>query len=235
MDAPLLNRQDAGQKLAQKLLNEQKYPPNIVLGLPRGGIPVASEIAQKLQLPLNLCLAKKLGSPKNPEVAIGAIADNNVIIADKNFLQQRQISEQFLSDTIEAQRKKLIQYELLSQQAHDLLAQNRFSFNDRLKDSTVILVDDGIATGLTLQAGIATLQHYQVKNIIVAVPVIARDLLPIIQSQVTQLVYLIAPKKLNSVSFWYRDFAQVTNEEVFELLQKTNNDYAANNPLSYQL
>lgn len=228
MDAPLLNRQDAGEKLAQKLLDEGQYAPEIILGLPRGGIPVAAVIARKLQLPLNLCLAKKLGSPKNPEVAIGAIADNNVIIADKNLLQQRKISEGFLLDTIEVQRKKLTQYELLSQQAHHLVTQNRFSFNEQLEDSTVILVDDGVATGLTLQAAITTLQRYRVKNIIVAVPVIARDLLPIIQSQVTQLVYLIAPKNFHSVSIWYRDFAQVTDEEVFEELQRTNNDYMRN-------
>lgn len=228
MDAPLLNRQDAGQKLAQKLLDNRQYTPNIVLGLPRGGVPVASVIAQRLQLPLNLCLAKKLGSPKNPEVAIGAIADNDVIIADKNLLQQQQISNRFLADTIEAQRKKLTQYELLSQQAHHLLTQDRLTFNEQLKDSTVILVDDGVATGLTLQAGIATLQHYQVKNIIIAVPVIARDLLPKIQTQVTQLVYLIAPKNFNSVSTWYRDFAQVTDKQVIELLQKTNHDYVTN-------
>ena len=225
VNAPLLNRQDAGQKLAQKLLDERQYPPDIILGLPRGGVPVAAVIARELQLPLNLCLAKKLGSPKNPELAIGAIADNNVIIADKNLLQKQKISEGFLLDTIEVQRKKLIQYELLSQQAHHLVTQERFSFEQQLEDSTVILVDDGVATGLTLQAAIATLQRYQVKNIIVAVPVIARDLVPIIQSQVTQLVYSIAPKNFNSVSSWYRDFAQVTDEEVSELLQKTNNDY----------
>ena len=228
MDAPLLNRQDAGEKLAQKLLDEGEYAPNIVLGLPRGGIPVAAVIARELQLPLNLCLAKKLGSPKNPEVAIGAIANNNVIIADKNLLQRQKISEGFLSDTIEVQRKKLIQYELLSQQVHHLVTQDRFSFEEQLEDSTVILVDDGVATGLTLQAAIATLQRYQVKNIIVAVPVIARDLVPIIQSQVTQLVYSIAPKNFNSVSSWYRDFAQVTDEEVIELLQKINHDYVTN-------
>lgn len=222
MNAPLLNRQDAGEKLVQKLLNYRQYTPNIVLGLPRGGIPVAAVIARKLQLPLNFCLAKKIGSPKNPEVAIGAIADNNVLIADKNLLQRLKISEQFLLETIEVQRKKLIQYELLSQQGHHLATQDRYSFNEQLEDSTVILVDDGVATGLTLSAAITALQRYHVKNIIVAVPVIARDLLPIIQSQVSELVYLIAPKNFTSVSSWYRDFAQVTDEEVSELLHTTN-------------
>lgn len=228
MNAPLLDRYDAGQKLAQKLLEARQDAPSIVLGLPRGGIPVAAEIARQLQLPLNLCLAKKLGSPKNPEFAIGAIANNNTLVVDKNLLKQQQISNRFLTATIEAQRKKLDRYELLSQQTHQLVTQNRLSFRDRLKNSTVILVDDGVATGLTLQAAIATLKHYRVKNIIIAVPVIAPDLVSTIQSEVTKLVYLIAPKNFNAVSFWYRDFTQVTDREVFELLQKTNQDYITN-------
>lgn len=224
MDDKILNRDDAGQKLAAKLLEYQQHPQGMVLGLPRGGIPVASVIAQKLQLPLDICLAKKLGSPDNPEVAIGAIAkgaasltaSNDIILVDRNFLKQQQISDKLLSVIVQTQKQKLANYQLLSQQIHNLSDKQQYELNN----STVILVDDGVATGLTLQAGIATLEQYQVKDIIVAVPIIARNLVDTIAKQVTKLVYLIAPEDLNAVSFWYREFPQVTDREVIDLLLK---------------
>jgi putative phosphoribosyl transferase len=222
VDTVLLNRDDAGYKLAQKLLDYEQAPEGIVLGLPRGGIPVASVIAQKLQLPLDICLAKKLGSPDNPEVAIGAIASNDIILVDRDFLQQP-VSEKFLSVAVKTQKQKLAKYQILSEQIHDLAKKRNYCQKYELDNSTVILVDDGVATGLTLQAGIATLKQHQVKDIIVAVPIIARDLVDTIANQVTKLVYLIAPQNLNAVSFWYQEFPQISEQEVINLLLKENN------------
>lgn len=232
MNTRLLNRYDAGYQLAEKLLEYKECPNGIVLGLPRGGIAIASVIAQKLQLPLDICLAKKLGSPQNPEVAIGAIAKgvasvesaslsmrksnsntNDIVLVEQYFLDQP-ISDSFLSVAIAHQKEKLAKYQAISQQINKLTQNPQYE----LKNCTVILVDDGVATGLTLQAGIATLKQHQVKDIIVAVPVIAQDLIETIANKVTQLVYLIAPKNLNAVSFWYQEFSQVSDQEMVTLL-----------------
>jgi putative phosphoribosyl transferase len=229
VDFVLLNRDDAGYKLAQKLLDYEQHPRGIVLGLPRGGIPVASIIAQKLQLPLDICFAKKLGSPDNPEVAIGAIAKSansltakdDIVLVDRDFLQQP-VSERFLAVAVQTQKQKLARYQVLSQQIHNLSNKCNYCQKYALEDSTVILVDDGVATGLTLQAGIATLKQNQVREIVVAVPIIAKDLVEVIADGVTKLIYLMAPQNLNAVSFWYQEFSQVTDREVISLLLKNS-------------
>jgi putative phosphoribosyl transferase len=229
VDSVILNRDDAGYKLAQQLLEYEQHPKGIVLGLPRGGIPVASIVAKKLQLPLDICFAKKLGSPDNPEIAIGAIAksttsltaNNDIVLVERDFLEQP-VSEKFLAVAVKIQKQKLAKYQVLSQQIHNLSKKHDYCQKYDLKDSTVILVDDGVATGLTLQAGIATLKQNQVKEIIVAVPIIAKDLVKVIADRVTKLTYLIAPQHLNAVSFWYREFPQVTDREVINLLLESS-------------
>lgn len=205
----LQNRNEAGSLLALKLKKYHQHPNGLVLGLPRGGVPVAYKIAKSLKLPLDICLVRKLGVPGKSELAMGAIALGNIRVFNENIINSLNIS----SDAIE----KVIEKEQIELARREKIYRGNRPF-PIIKNRILILVDDGIATGATLKAAIMILKQQQPDKIIVAVPIIPSQIIAEIKLQIDSLVYLIKPHNLQSISLWYDDFRQTSDEEVCQLL-----------------
>lgn len=210
----LINRRDAGQKLAAKLLDYKNNSNAIVLALPRGGVPVAFEIARSLNLPLDVCLVRKLGSPGNPELAMGAIALDRSLILHQDWLEQHKITQAQLDQVVEQEQQELARRDRLYRQSPQ---------PPSLHERQVILVDDGIATGATIRAAIGLIRQQQPQSITVAVPVLPSELVKQLGDEVDRLVYLFAPMVFSSISLWYEDFSQTSDQEVRRLLQLDQN------------
>ncbi|MEM7595202.1 MAG: phosphoribosyltransferase family protein [Cyanobacteria bacterium P01_A01_bin.83] len=216
MNAVFTSRRDAGQKLAQQLTACTKYPDAVVLALPRGGVPVAYEIATNLDLPLDVCLVKKLSLPKAPETAIGAVVEDALIhdysgkltIIDQDYDPNN-------SSEIEA---------IAAQARAELRWQDRCYRNYRpilqVKGKVVIIVDDGLATGLTMQAAIKALRQLQPQKIVVAIPIASSKAIARLRSLVDKIICLFIPNSLGAVGFWYEDFTQISDREVCDLLSQ---------------
>lgn len=210
------NRTEAGRLLASKLKEYANRPDTLVLGLPRGGVPVAFEVAKALNLPLDICIVRKLGVPGHKELAMGAIASGGVRVLNYDVVSWLGIS----SKTID---------EVAARELRELQRRDRAYRGDRppldVRDRTVILVDDGIATGSTMRAAITVLKSQQPQQLIVAVPVAPLETCNEIQAEVDKLVCLMTPEPFYAIGLWYEDFAQTTDEEVRELLaeQSTSN------------
>ncbi|MFA5187981.1 MAG: phosphoribosyltransferase [Patescibacteria group bacterium] len=208
------NRQEAGQKLAKKLQEFKNQKNVLVLALPRGGVITAFEVAKELNLPLDLIVTRKIGAPDNEEYAIGAITETGEGIFNQEAIKSLNISPEYLAKKVTAEKMEAIRrlktYRL-----------NRPALN--LKNMTVIIVDDGLATGLTMRAAIKSVREKAAKKIIVAVPVSAQDTLKLIQKEVPNVIYLDAPLFFGAVGAFYQDFGQTTDEEVIELMKKSKN------------
>lgn len=255
MNTVFSNRGDAGQKLAQRLLYYTNNLEVIVLGLARGGVPVAYEIAKKLNLPLDVCLVKKLGLPSSPETAMGAISlytqrdappgaisegvsfrnplgrhgltDGKDVLLD-NYREDITIIDQ---DTAKINRlqSKQIQAIAAKKKAELRWRESRYR-NSRpmlqIYNRTVILVDDGMATGLTMHAAIEVLSQHQPAEIIIAIPVASGQAIAKVEHLVDDIICLVIPHSLGAVGFWYEDFSQTTDLEVCNLLaQQTDQDF----------
>lgn len=219
MNAVFTNRRDAGQKLAVELLDYANQPQSIVLGLPRGGVPVAYEIAKKLHLPLDVCLVRKLSSPEDPEVAMGAVAENSLIhdydghitILDQEQVQASGLESQEVQ-AIAAQEKAELRWRESCYRHYRPMV----SVDHR----NVIIVDDGMATGLTMHAAVEALQQQQPTAIMVAIPVASPMAIAKIKNLVDNYICLFVPHSLGAVGFWYEDFRQITDQEVCTLLSR---------------
>lgn len=207
----LKNRTQAGQLLASHLKEYANRPDVLVLGLPRGGVPVAFEVAKALNLPLDICLVRKLGTPGQKELAMGAIALGDIIVINKEVVQYRRISQGAIAAIAQKERQEL--------ERRDRLYRGSRPFPD-VRSQTILLVDDGIATGSTILAAISALEQQQPKSIVVAVPVAQSKICQQLASKVERVVCPIAPDSLDSISLWYQDFSQTTDEEVSELLAR---------------
>ena len=208
------DRQEAGRKLISKLQQYKDRADVIVLGLPRGGIVTAFEIAQGLNLPLDLIVTRKIGAPDNPEFAIGAITEDGEGIFDAVTISTYRISRQYIDEEIKKEKKE-------AERRLKVYRENRPPLN--LQDKTVILVDDGVATGATLRAAIRSAKIKNAKKIVVAVPVIARDILEKIKTEVDEMVYLDTPLFFSAIGSFYEVFAQTEDEEVIALMKKAKN------------
>lgn len=203
----LKNRKEAGLLLSEKLKKYQDSD-SIILAVPRGGVPVGFEIAQKLHLPLDIILSKKIPHPLNKEFAIGAISLDSIIV-DENL----NIPNHYIKDEIDRLRKLLkVNYEryMGKRKPLDIVGKN------------VIVVDDGIATGNTLLASIEMLRKKNPKKIIVAVPVIPYDRVNTFEQKADEFIYLIASKYFQAVGQFYEQFDQVDDEVVISLLREAD-------------
>jgi len=204
------NRRDAGQKLAQAL-TKYKNEDVVVLGIPRGGVVVAAEVAESLNAPLDVIIPRKIGAPHNPEVAIGAVSQDGTVIKDDAMVQLLGISE----SQITAMAGK-VSGEIARRV--DTYRGGRPGVD--LTDKSVIVVDDGIATGFTVQAALKSVRSMNPRRLVLAVPVAPRDTVGILQEMVDELVCLQSPELFYAVGQFYMDFDQTTDDEVIKLLSK---------------
>jgi putative phosphoribosyl transferase len=209
------NRTEAGKLLASKLTQYANHPDVLVLGLPRGGVPIAFEVAKALNAPLDIWLVRKLGVPGQKELAMGAIATGGIQVLNEDLLDWLRIPGQTITRVAE-------------QEFQELQRRDRLYRGDRplpnIRDRIVILIDDGLATGSTMRAVIVALKHQQPQRIIIAVPVAPLDTCDRLRSEVDELVCLMTPKHFAGIGQWYEDFTQTTDEQVCELLNATTND-----------
>jgi putative phosphoribosyl transferase len=206
------NRTEAGQLLAQNLIEYANRSDVLVLGLPRGGVPVAYEIAQALKVPLDICLVRKLGVPGQEELAMGAIAPDGVMVLNNEILQSLNISRETILEVAAAEKLELERRDFVYRRDRPL---------PEVQGRTVLLVDDGIATSSTLRAAIETLKHRQPESIVVAVPIAPPSICDALKTIVDKVVCLVTPESLQSIGMWYRDFSQTTDEEVCRLLEQS--------------
>jgi putative phosphoribosyl transferase len=203
------NRSDAGKRLAAKLHVYANRPDVVILGLPRGGIPVAFEVARKLQLPLDVFVVRKLGVPGHEELAMGAIASGGVRVLNENIVQSLNISDEVIESVARKQGEELKRRE-------QLYRGNRPDVD--VRDLTVILIDDGLATGATMRAAVQALRRQNPVSIIVAVPAAAPEACEELGEEADDIVCAITPDPFFSVGSWYEDFSQTTDEEVRQFL-----------------
>ncbi len=209
MDRVYRDRAQAGQLLGVAVKARFGATPALVLGLPRGGVPVAAAVARALGAPLDVIVVRKVGVPTRPELAMGAVAPGGVTIRNDDVLAQLpQAAAQF--DVVASrERVEVARRERAYRGARPPLA---------LNDSTAILVDDGVATGATVRAAIAAARQLGAAHVVVAVPVASIQALAMLQAEADDVVCLEAPSQFIAVGQWYLDFPQVTDDEVRELL-----------------
>ncbi|MGB8711666.1 MAG: phosphoribosyltransferase [Onishia taeanensis] len=204
------DRQDAGWQLATAL---RDYRQPLVLGLPRGGVPVAFEVAQALGGELDVLVVRKLGVPWQPELAMGAIASNGICILNHALIARLGVSQERLNAIIADETRELKRREL-AYRGHRPLP--------RITGRSVIVVDDGLATGATMQAAVEALREDAPGELVVAVPVAAADSLAEIATLADRVVCLHAPHAFMSVGQWYQTFGQTSDEEVIALLARAS-------------
>jgi putative phosphoribosyl transferase len=211
MSARFENREEAGRILAAKLMIYANRPETIVLALPRGGVPIGYEIARALNLPLDVMIVRKLGVPGHEELAMGAIASGGVRVLNRSVIESLRIPP----DSLEAVEKREA-LELMRREA--TYRGNRHPVS--LKGKTIILVDDGVATGSTMRVAISALREQRVGRIILATPVAPPTVRWEMEALVEDFVALVMPEDFFGVGQWYDDFTQVSDDTVYELLRK---------------
>lgn len=205
------DRDEAGRLLAEQLAGMNLAAP-LVLALPRGGVPVGAQIATRLEAPLDVAFVRKLGAPGESELAIGAVSDGDApeIVLNARLVEELGVGAEFISSAV----------------ARELAAieQRRRDYADvrpavSPSDRTVVVVDDGVATGMTMQAALRGLRRQNPARLLVAVPVASRDALAMLRQEADDVVCLSAPRRFGSVGSFYRTFAQVSDADVTTLLK----------------
>lgn len=203
------NRQDAGKLLIKEIKKLSLENP-LVLAIPRGGVVVAKEIAEELKAPLDLVTSRKIGLPTNPELAIGAVTQDGTILLNQLLIERFNISNQ---EVVE-------EAEIIFKEIKRRLETYRGSSNiPPIEGRSIIIVDDGIATGFTVQASIAFIKNYNPREIVLAVPVAARDIIESFEKELDKVICPLAPEDFYAVGQFFQDFSQVTDEEVINIME----------------
>lgn len=205
-----LNRQAAGKTLASELSAYANRTDVMVFALPRGGVPVAYEIANALHAPLDAFIVRKLGVPGHKELAMGAIATGGAQVFNEHVIATMQVTEDEIDAVITKEQKELARREQLYRGHHDM---------PDIQNKIIILVDDGIATGATLRVAIKSLRQYAPKKLIVAVPVADQQIANEFKMLVDEFLCPMQVETLDAVGLWYDDFSQTEDDEVVQLLK----------------
>jgi predicted phosphoribosyltransferase len=209
MNERFADRSDAGRQLAEGLIRYAGRPDVVVLGLPRGGVPVAYEVAQALKVPMEAFVVRKLGVPGHEELAMGAIASGGARVLNREVLVAGRLTPEDVERVATRELERLERQEKIYRGSRP---------PRQVAGTTVILVDDGLATGATMRAAIQALRSGGVARIVVAVPVAPRQTCDALDNEVHEVVCPCRPDPFTAVGLWYRDFSPVTDEEVRQLL-----------------
>jgi predicted phosphoribosyltransferase len=204
------DRAEAGVKLAEKLKKES-LAQALVLAIPRGGVPIGKEISRAFGFPLDCLIIKKIPAPQNEELAIGAVGEGGVVVWEEELLSRLEVPVEYRQEIV---KQKLTEFE---KKENDFRGGRPIP---EIQGKTVIITDDGIATGATIKAAIATIRDFRPKEVIVAVPVIAQDTLTEIKQKADRVFYLESPAMFFSVGQFYEDFRQYTDEEIAAILKE---------------
>ena len=207
------DRDEAGALLAAKLMAYANKPDVIVLALPRGGVPVGAQVAKKLKVPFDVFVVRKLGLPGHPELAMGAIASGGVRVFNGDVVNALRIPDEVIN--------------AVTAEEYQELKRRERSYRDDLpppevEGKTVIIVDDGIATGSTMVAAISALRQLNAGRVVVATPTVARSTYDYLRQNADDVVAVIVPEEFYGVGQWYEDFSQTSDEEVHRLLAEMN-------------
>lgn len=213
MEIPFEDRVEAGRELAARLKPYANWPNVIVLGLPRGGVEVAAEVAKELHAPLDVFLVRKLGVPGQSELAMGAIASGGVGVLNPEVINTMDISESTIETIAREEHRELERKEKLYRDGRPA---------PNLRNRTIIIIDDGLATGATMRAAVSALRQQRPARIVMAVPVAAPEICAEFEQNVDEVLCARTPDPLLAVGLWYRHFPQITDDEVRDLLQQTN-------------
>ncbi len=219
-EPPFTDRKDAGCRLAERLSRyRDEYP--VVFALARGGVPVGYEISRALGVPLEVFVARKLGAPGQPEFGIGAVAPGGVRILNEEVVRRLGIPDDYVERITE-------------QETAELERRLRHFRGERpqpeVRGRTAILIDDGLATGVTARAAVRALRLLEPRRLVLAAPVCAAQTAELLGPEVDELVCLQAPPDLGAIGFWYGDFSQTSDEEVMELLERARRETPRRSP-----
>jgi putative phosphoribosyl transferase len=209
------DRRDAGKVLAAQVVKAVSDPDTVVLALPRGGVPVAFEVARALKAPLDVYVVRKLGLPGEEELAIGAIASGGVRVLNRALIAHLQVPEELIERVTVEEARELERRERLYRGDRRLIA---------LQGRAVILVDDGLATGATMLAAVRSVRDQQPLRIIVAVPIASPSACEDIREEVDQMICVAAPEPFLAVGSWYDNFSQTSDAEVRSLLAESREE-----------
>jgi predicted phosphoribosyltransferase len=213
--AKFTDRSDAGRQLARVLRDKVGNRSPLIVALPRGGLPVAYEVSRALKAPLDIMVVRKVGAPFNEEFAIGAMASGGVQIIDTQLVQRLGITEPELAAVMRRESLELARREKLYRAGRPFPS---------LSNRTVVVVDDGLATGTTMLAAVKALRRLGAARVIVAVPVAAFETVMRMRQVADDCVCVYAPEVLGSVGGWYHDFAQTSDSEVLTLLESARQE-----------
>lgn len=208
---PLSDRSEAGRELADALAHYRGRQDLLVLALPRGGVPVAYEIASALQAPLDLVLVRKLGAPGQRELAMGAIASGGIRVLNENLISTLNVSGRDIESVAEREQRELERREV---------AYRGDRPRQGISGRTVILVDDGVATGATMRAAIASLRQQNPARIVIALPLAPASTVNTLAREADEVICLHSPEPFVAIGRWYQDFSQVSDREVRGLLAR---------------
>lgn len=204
------DRIDAGKRLATAL-KKLTFRRGIVLAIPRGGVVVGFEIAQVLKLPLDVIIPRKIGAPDNPELAIGAMTEDGTTILDANLISYLGVDKDYLEEESKRQKQEI---------ARRLKVYRQDTPYPRLKGLDVIIVDDGIATGSTMKAALASVKNQGAASVTIAVPVGPPSTIRELEKQANNVVCLFSPELFQAIGQFYADFSQTSDQEVVQLLKQ---------------
>jgi putative phosphoribosyl transferase len=207
------DRTEAGVKLAEKLGHYRDQGDAIVLALPRGGVVTGFEVARLLGIPLDVLIVRKVGFPGQEELAAGAVSETGSVVLNKDIIAMGGLSEEFLQREIGRQKQEIDRRVALYRAGRRLAG---------LAGRTVILIDDGVATGATVKAAIAALKQEKLARLVLALPVAPPETVNVLRAMVDEFICLETPQYFMAVGAHYRDFKQVTDQEVVDLLRKSS-------------